>query len=129
MSTADAPAPAPTLDTAALDRLNQLGRPGAEPVALKTIRLFIESAPKLVQDLQTGAQLNDNDALRRAAHTLKSSSAIIGAMALSHAARQLEAQAVAGEVEAPATMVDDIAQGYEAVRIELERYRDALLKR
>ena len=61
----------------------------------------------------------DADAVRRAAHTLKSNAATFGARALSEASRDLEMAAKRGQLEAGATLA-------EAMAAELEIVREAL---
>ena len=66
----------------------------------------------------TGAQAaSDIKALYHAAHTLKSSSNLVGAGALFSLAKEMEALARAGQTQA--------LDGYLAgLRVEFERYRD-----
>lgn len=58
--------------------------------------------------------------LRRAAHTLKSSSATFGAMALSEMSRQLEYHARDGVLEGAADLLDQIHVAYERAWAALE---------
>ena len=70
--------------------------------------------------LENAAAGPDYDALRDAAHSLKSSSANLGAMQLSAAAKRVELGARTGTLDRPAVEV-------ARVTWEFERARDALL--
>ena len=61
---------------------------GAEYQGL--IKLFLEDAPLHIQKLQAAAAVEDIAAMVAPAHTLKSSSANLGAMALSAVAKRIE---------------------------------------
>ncbi len=54
---------------------------------------YLEDVPHLLDMLTQAAERSDFDKLRFAAHTLKSSSALMGATSLSEICRQLEEQA------------------------------------
>jgi HPt (histidine-containing phosphotransfer) domain-containing protein len=60
------------------------------PEFLSLVRVFLEDAPRAILRLQDAAAENDLPALVAAAHSLKSTSANLGAMDLSELARQLE---------------------------------------
>ncbi len=60
------------------------------PEFLSLVRVFLEDAPRAILRLQDAAAENDLPALIAAAHSLKSTSANLGAMDLSELARQLE---------------------------------------
>ncbi len=94
------------LDEKALDQLRALG----EDMLAKLVKLFREHAPKLVEDLLAALEPGDPEALRRAAHSLKSSSANLGATTLSAHCLALEKAAHEGRLgEAPALVkqIDD----------------------
>jgi CheY-like chemotaxis protein len=83
------------------------------------LRGFIDHAPVLQVDLDAGLATGDVTALVRPAHSLKSSSANVGAMRLSELARTVEHAARQGEMETS-------AQGVVAIRSELPRVLAAL---
>jgi signal transduction histidine kinase/DNA-binding response OmpR family regulator/HPt (histidine-containing phosphotransfer) domain-containing protein len=98
---ADAPPPAPVLASEVVEELRAVM--GNEYLSL--LRLFLEDAPKHVQALETAAAANDMAALVGPAHTLKSASANLGAMALSAAAKRIELGARQGVLPRPAVAV------------------------
>jgi len=85
-----------------LDRtqlLESLAAMGEEPqdALSMLLELYLEDAPQLVKDIVQASALPDLDAVRFAAHSLKSSSATLGAQRLSSLCRQLEAKARSGD--------------------------------
>jgi len=105
----------PILDTSVLDELHEVA--GAETAGI--IRLFLEDAPVLIAQLENASGSRDTDALREASHTLKSSSANVGAIALANAARRIELAARAGPIERPAVMVALVIAEYARARLAL----------
>ena len=57
--------------------------PGGKLMMQKVLKIFLKSSAELMARMDAGLQQNDTDQVLRAAHTLKSSSAMIGAHALS----------------------------------------------
>jgi CheY-like chemotaxis protein len=75
-------------DPTRLQRLETLGRPGQDNAALRILLSFRGNARQLVQNMT--APESDHEAVRVAAHTLKSSAAMIGAMQLAELSQALE---------------------------------------
>lgn len=79
------------LDRAVLDMLRSMRRIGQPSTLVKVIRLYFDSAPNLAASIEVAINAGDSYTLRRAAHSLKSSSANLGAIQLADYCRQLEA--------------------------------------
>ena len=90
----------------------------------KIIAVYLEDAPRLIAQLERAAVGNDPIALRVAAHTLKSSSANVGATTLADAARDLEHGARDGTLTQPATAVARIVGEFAQVRAALQAQLD-----
>jgi len=120
----DAPEAAP-LDAEALQALRDLQRPGRPNVLTRVIDLFSLDAPRLVAAMLEAVASNDADALRHAAHTLKSTSANVGAVSLSTNCREIEQLARATEVVAARSRVDDAAKELDRVLAMLVLERTA----
>ncbi|MBD9478953.1 ATP-binding protein [Pseudoxanthomonas sp. PXM02] len=119
VATARAPAPSfPVLDQTMLEELREIA--GDETTRIITI--FLEDAPRLIGVLEKAAAVPDLDAMRDAAHTLKSSSANVGAMALSAAAKRVELGARARKLERPAVAVALVIAEYARARMALQGY-------
>ncbi|HJT98702.1 MAG TPA: ATP-binding protein, partial [Rhodanobacteraceae bacterium] len=85
------------------------------------VRVYLEDAPQRLRELETAAETGDATAQVAPAHTLKSSSANIGATALSDLARGIEHAARAGIATVPAEIAAGIRPEYERVAEELAR--------
>ncbi len=111
-----APATPPVLNASVLDDLRDVL--GGE--VDKIIALYLEDAPRLIAQLERAVVGNDPIALRVAAHTLKSSSANVGATTLSEAARDLEHGARDGTLAKPEALVARIVGEFAQVRTALQ---------
>jgi HPt (histidine-containing phosphotransfer) domain-containing protein len=81
---------ATVLDPASLQRLHELDPQGSNRVVQRVLQAFEASLCRLLpQALQAQAQ-GDHEALRHVVHTLKSSSASVGALALSRCCGEIE---------------------------------------
>jgi len=107
-------------DPAALQRLR--GTLGKQAAAMlpSLIDDFIQEAPSLIADAWRSWEQGQTADLRRAAHTLKSSSATFGAMALSALARELEYKARDGALEQVEEFLARIDSAYLQARAALE---------
>jgi HPt (histidine-containing phosphotransfer) domain-containing protein len=113
------------LDQSLLEELREI----AGDETARIIGLFLEDAPRLIAALEKGAAIPDLDAMRDAAHTLKSSSANVGAMALSAAAKRVELGARAMKLERPAVAVALVIAEYARARLALQGYASQQLGR
>jgi HPt (histidine-containing phosphotransfer) domain-containing protein len=81
---------ASTLDPAALARLAELDPSGANRLLERVLQAFQASVVRLRPQLAAGRAADDRAAIRLVTHTLKSSSASIGAMRLSNLCAEIE---------------------------------------
>jgi PAS domain S-box-containing protein len=95
--TPDAPATAVTgtdytgvLDLAAIDRIRAMERRGAERLLERLIETYLTSSERLMAEAEAALGRADATALRQAAHTLKSSSANLGAIELASRCAEIE---------------------------------------
>jgi HPt (histidine-containing phosphotransfer) domain-containing protein len=79
------------LDTEALQRLRELDPGGQNCLVERVLRAFDTSSRRLAQQLAEARQRDDLLGIRHVAHTLKSSSASIGALDLSRLCAEIEA--------------------------------------
>ena len=88
-------APAPVLDAGVLAELvASVG--GDRGFVRDLIEAYLADGEAQVQAIDAALHANDNAALVRPAHTLKSSSATLGAMRIADAARELESNGRSG---------------------------------
>jgi two-component system, sensor histidine kinase and response regulator len=90
------PPPSP-IDRNVLDGIRALEGEGNRGLLERVINLYISDAPRLVEGILSAAETGDTESLLRAAHTLKSSSAYVGATGLSDLCRKVGGMARAGE--------------------------------
>jgi two-component system sensor histidine kinase/response regulator len=96
------------IDTAVTDRLRALDRKGGPSRLGRAVTRFIESAPSIVATICESHAKGDAEALWRAAHSLKSSSAALGAKRLSLASAEIEHGARTAGVAAVTALVAGI---------------------
>lgn len=81
------------LDQDALDAIRALQRPEASNVLDEVVRLYLDSAPGLLEDLHAGLASGDPDQVRMVAHSLKAASANLGVTQVVGLCKGLEEQA------------------------------------
>lgn len=110
---------APGLDAEALARLSELDPKGENKLLERVLRAFQASAARLMPQLETARLASDRATVRLVAHTLKSSSASIGALGLSQICAQVEAS-----IRAEST--DDLEPLLQRLRKELDAALNAI---
>jgi HPt (histidine-containing phosphotransfer) domain-containing protein len=93
---------------------------GDEFVSL--VKVFLEDAPRALGKLEMAAARNDLDALVGPAHSLKSTSANLGALALSDIARSIEHGARQKSVPDPVDLVAQLAREFHRVESALRGF-------
>lgn len=101
------------LDQAILAELRELGRELGQDVLGEVVAAYAKLAPELLDELEAAAGAGARDRLVRAAHTLKGSSAQIGASAVRDAARALEVEVGAGRLERAGALVQACRTAFE----------------
>jgi two-component system, sensor histidine kinase and response regulator len=104
-----------TLDSQVLDRIRALSRPGEPNLLLKVVGLYSSSSAALVQALTQAAIGEDVEAIRQAAHALKSASANVGASNFSDLCRDVERAAAEGNFAAACLLLDSLCDEHKRV--------------
>ena len=99
-----------------LAQLRALRRPGRPDPVAKVLMGFLESSATHVSVIQEAVMHDDTKALLQAAHALKSSSAMIGAMGLSDFMKDLEHKGRQGKVSQEQGKMAELDALYRAVR-------------
>jgi HPt (histidine-containing phosphotransfer) domain-containing protein len=110
-------APLPATDATALDRLRHFG--GGSLLG-KMIELFLVAAPKRIEAASRAEAAGDAEGVERALHSLKSSSAQLGAMRMQRMSEE-------GEHRARSGSLDGVGELMSALEEELARVREWLL--
>ncbi|MFN7956279.1 MAG: response regulator [bacterium] len=117
--------PSAVLDAQALEELHQLTRAGAPSLLVRAIDSYLDSSAQLLTSLAEAHERGDLAAIGRAAHTLKSSSGMLGAKRLAELCMQTMASARAGAADDAQRLVPQILAEYQIVRSALAAERIA----
>jgi signal transduction histidine kinase/DNA-binding response OmpR family regulator len=107
------------IDRAVLTRLSE-SMGGDDAFVAELIEQFLADAPGYVAAAREALATHDAEAVRRAAHTLKSNAATLGASELADLSRELEAAAATGSLEHGEERLDTLERA-------LDRATEALL--
>jgi len=122
---AEAAVQAPRLDQNVLNGYYDLMGDAAEAFIKDLILTYLDNTEQLFSDLRRSLAEGDSTVFTRTAHTLKSSSASLGAMALSQLCKELEFQSKGGQPLAPLTEKVALAQAeYEKTKAALAAWPD-----
>ena len=116
-----APTPAAQLDPEAIRRLRELDPSGGNKLLERVVTAFSNSLDRLLPDLARARQgaTPDLTVVRHVSHTLKSSSASLGALALSARCADIEAMARDGRTDGLSEQLDAMLQDIQQVRTAL----------
>lgn len=107
------------LDRAALNSIRSLQEEG-EPDVLETVVIaYLEDSPKLLASMKEALESQNGTVLVRAAHTLKSTSANLGAASLSALCKDLETMSRAGISDKTEELIQVIEREYLHVKTAL----------
>ncbi|MCJ7443319.1 MAG: Hpt domain-containing protein [Methanotrichaceae archaeon] len=109
------------LDRSVLVSLRELQEKGEPDIVTEVGGLFLKYAPDKIFAIETAVKTSDTKALRVAAHSLKSSSAYVGALRLSAVSRELEEMGRAGIIENAAEKVEELKIEYRKAKSSLEK--------
>ncbi|MEP6729542.1 MAG: Hpt domain-containing protein [bacterium] len=110
----------PATDAASLDRLKRFG--GGKLLS-EMIALFLEGAPERMAAARAAVESNDVKAAEMALHSLKSSSAQLGALRMQRLCEKGELIARAGTLDNVAELVAALDEEFPRVQSWLERAR------
>ncbi len=109
-----------SLDDDALKNLRDLG---GDDFLGEVIDAFLADAPGLLATLRRSLDDGNREELRRAAHTLKSNGATLGAEGFAELCRTLEQSAKAGELDGASELVERIDAEYRPLEEALSALR------
>lgn len=89
-SSQDSGGAASVLDMQVIEGLRELGGADDPGLLLEIIGMFLDDAPLRIREIEQGLASGDIKLLERAAHSLKSASANVGAMHLSSVCKRIE---------------------------------------
>ena len=104
------------LNAEAIRRLRELDPTGESHLLTRVFQAFETSLNRLLPQLEQARNTADAAGVRLVAHTLKSSSATIGAVQLSKVCAEVEAMAHESRLDAAASGIEQILSEAQAVR-------------
>jgi HPt (histidine-containing phosphotransfer) domain-containing protein len=93
----------------------------ASSIVAQLITCYLEDSPQLLQEIKKGLMHNELTVVKQASHSLKSTSAAIGATKLAQLSKELEALIIAGTVQDALEKVQRIEAEYEMVKSALHK--------
>lgn len=109
------PHAASLLDPAALQRLRELDPTGSSRLVERVFKAFEDSIARLRPQLLRALEAGDAPGMRHVAHTLKSSSASIGAIKLSGLCAEMETMARQGQTDGLTERTHELCAEIDAV--------------
>jgi CheY-like chemotaxis protein/two-component sensor histidine kinase len=116
---------AKTLDMKAIERIREMENRGAKRLLERLLATYRTTATKLVADGTAALALDDSAGLRNVTHTLKSSSANVGAVELARRSAEVEALARSGQLAHAKEQWPQVQDELERVLRALEELRSA----
>ncbi|HJV00276.1 MAG TPA: response regulator [Burkholderiaceae bacterium] len=121
------PAPAPTalpgthdnINRQALDNIRALSPGNGNALLERVLQAYVSDTPTHLQALRQAIAAADASSVRKAAHSLKSSSANVGAEALAQACKEMEQLGRNGSTVGAADMLAGMEREFQAVRQSL----------
>lgn len=125
-----APPPAQQGDSpisrAILDKIRAISTSGGDALVRQVVAAYLKSAPAQMAALNEAFDKNDQNALAKNAHALKSSSFNVGAETLGLLLSTLEKNSPLSDKPAFHTQIEAARIEFSRVRLELEKLRDSM---
>jgi two-component system sensor histidine kinase/response regulator len=109
------------IDRSALANIAVLQRPGSPPLLPKVISTYFQSSTELLEKLHQAIEQADPEAIRKVAHSLKSSSANLGARQLASLSKELEEAGRTHSLEKTGLLLNQIKTEYGRVVAALQK--------
>jgi CheY-like chemotaxis protein len=117
----------PTIDPRAWESIRSLQRPGHPDMLCKVIGKYLTSSQQLMETMRMAVPRHDAAALHRTAHSLKSSSATLGALRLAALCKEAESMGRTNTLEGMPSLWEQLEAEYtvvqEALTAELNQVR------
>lgn len=112
------------IDYKALDGIAALQRPNKPNLLERVVGLFESESPKCIAQILDGVAAGDLDSIRMGSHSLKSSSANIGAVDLSTRCRDIEVAARNGDLNTCLKLTDSLMGEFDASLMGIHQYME-----
>ena len=114
-----AAAPRDIINRQALENIRALSPANGNALLERVLQAYVKDTPTHLQTLRLAVAAADPNALRKAAHSLKSSSANVGAEALAQMCKEMEQLGRNDSTEGAADMLAGMEREFQAVRQSL----------
>jgi len=111
----------PVLNLQRLEQIRGMDSSGERKMLRKILNAFVQSAEHYMLELEKVIEDEDTAAVYRIAHSLKSSSANIGAESLSILFKRMEAYGKSGELISIRLLQNDLRYQYQRALAEIDR--------
>lgn len=115
---------AAVINRSAITKLKSILGPKSPKLLPKLMDYFISDAKRLQITAEQAINDFDPENLREAAHTLKSTSASFGALALSEFCRELEILAKSGDLQGAGQILSSIKTEFDRAKTDLLKIKD-----
>jgi HPt (histidine-containing phosphotransfer) domain-containing protein len=119
MSSNPPPSPSALIDMQVIENLKEIGGDDDPGLYIELIGIFLQDAPHRMEEMRRGLDSNDLKVLERAAHTLKSSCANVGALPLAEICRRMEESARFGRAHEIRPLYDESRELWPRVEAAL----------
>ena len=109
------------LDMTVFDSLRQLAGTKAKTFLAEIVSQYLEDSPQKLEAIQQAIDNNDDLALRQASHSLRSSSANLGAITIADLCKELENLARSGTTQGASAIMEKLTKEYPQVKLALEQ--------
>ena len=108
------------LDSEAIENLRALGDEGDDTFLREIIGIYVEDVPQRLADLKAARAANDRPLFTRSAHTIKGSSANVGAAEVRALAEKLEHRSKTEDLALLQDQVGELEAAFERARVALK---------
>jgi len=111
----------PVIDSQAIENLRALNPGDNDEFLREIVVIFLADTPQRITDLEQSLAVCDIARFARAAHSIKGSSANLGAMALRAVAEKLELHSRKSGLDDIAPLLGDLKSHFAQVQLELKK--------
>jgi histidine phosphotransfer protein HptB len=111
----------PPIDLDAIDNLRDLNPGDGGEFLREIVNIYLEDTPKRLDDMKLALAKGDLAGFTRAAHTIKGSSANVGAQVLKSVAERLEYQSRKEGLNGVGSLIADCEEAFAVAAVELRR--------
>ena len=109
------------IDMNAINRIRAIQKNPEDNMLKKVYEIYVSDSQTLINKLEQGISTKDNDIIKAAAHSLKSSSANLGAAALASLCQDIEKHSKESNSAIPTDLFTEVKNQYHLTRIALDQ--------